>query len=215
MIGPGERLAVEEGARACEAARSRAGPPAPPRAGDGRALARPRSRGGCQQPPPGSARRATRARPGGDRVAKRGALPRGRRSTSIGSSLRRPMHAWSRRRRPTVPRSRSMPASSCRRTGTTTGRQTRRDELAALVVELEQEFSAFGPTIGFGLPANTSSFVGRERELAELQLAAWADAAPHSLRYGRHGQDAARPRARPRRRAGVSRRAPRWSSSPS
>ena len=47
--------------------------------------------------------------------------------------------------------------------------ETRREELAALVVELEQEFSAFGPTIGFGLPANTSSFVGRERELAELQ----------------------------------------------
>ena len=46
--------------------------------------------------------------------------------------------------------------------------ETRREELAALVVELEQEFSAFGPTIGFGLPANTSSFVGRERELAEL-----------------------------------------------
>ena len=46
--------------------------------------------------------------------------------------------------------------------------ETRREELAALVVELEQEFSAFGPTIGFGLPANTSSFVGRERELTEL-----------------------------------------------
>ena len=46
--------------------------------------------------------------------------------------------------------------------------ETRREELAALVLELEQEFSAFGPTIGFGLPANTSSFVGRERELAEL-----------------------------------------------
>ena len=47
--------------------------------------------------------------------------------------------------------------------------ETRREELATLAVELEQEFSAFGPAMGFGLPANTSSFVGRERELAELQ----------------------------------------------
>ncbi len=47
--------------------------------------------------------------------------------------------------------------------------EARREELATLVVELEQEFSAFGPSMRFGLPANTSSFVGRERELAELQ----------------------------------------------
>jgi predicted ATPase len=45
----------------------------------------------------------------------------------------------------------------------------RREELAALILELEEEFSAFGPAASFGLPVDASSFVGRERELAELR----------------------------------------------
>ena len=71
-----DRLAAEEGARAREAARARAGPPASPRAGDGRALARPRPGSGGEQPAPGGARRAARARRRRDRGAGRGALAR-------------------------------------------------------------------------------------------------------------------------------------------
>ena len=46
--------------------------------------------------------------------------------------------------------------------------EPRRAELESLVAELHDELAAFGPTSAFGLPADTSSFVGRERELAQL-----------------------------------------------
>ncbi len=46
----------------------------------------------------------------------------------------------------------------------------RRDELAALHLELERELAELGSTPGpRGLPADTSSFVGRTRELEELR----------------------------------------------
>jgi predicted ATPase len=46
----------------------------------------------------------------------------------------------------------------------------RRDQLAALVAELAKELAALGPADGpRGLPTDVSSFVGRERELAELR----------------------------------------------
>ena len=161
-------MAVEEGARACEAARARAGPPAPPRAGDGRALARPRAGGGCQQSPPGSARRATGARPGGDRVANEvlslvGNVDVDRFELAAADARR------TRRRRPTVPRSRCMAVSSCPRTATTTGRGPARGARGARR-RARAGVLRVGPTDGpFGLPADTSSFVGRERELAELR----------------------------------------------
>src|SRR5262249_40014968 len=46
--------------------------------------------------------------------------------------------------------------------------ETRRHELAALAAELTEESAALGDAAGFALPAETSSFVGRERELVEL-----------------------------------------------
>jgi predicted ATPase len=47
--------------------------------------------------------------------------------------------------------------------------ETRREELAALAAELTEESSALAEASGFALPAETSSFVGRERELTELR----------------------------------------------
>nr|MBA3842735.1 AAA family ATPase [Actinomycetota bacterium] len=44
-----------------------------------------------------------------------------------------------------------------------------REELAALAADLQQESDALGDTKLFGLPADTSSFIGRARELAELR----------------------------------------------
>src|SRR5262245_35535857 len=46
--------------------------------------------------------------------------------------------------------------------------ETRRDELAALAAELAEESAVLGEASGFALPAEASSFVGRERELTEL-----------------------------------------------
>jgi predicted ATPase len=46
----------------------------------------------------------------------------------------------------------------------------RREELAGLAAELERELAALGSSDGLrGLPADASSFVGRDRELAELR----------------------------------------------
>jgi predicted ATPase len=44
----------------------------------------------------------------------------------------------------------------------------RREELAELAAALAEESAALGTTAPFGLPADASSFVGRERELSEL-----------------------------------------------
>ena len=44
----------------------------------------------------------------------------------------------------------------------------RRDELAALALELEEEAAALGSAGTFALPSDASSFVGRSRELSEL-----------------------------------------------
>ena len=46
--------------------------------------------------------------------------------------------------------------------------ERRREELAELAAALAEESAALGTTAPFGLPADTSSFVGRERELSEL-----------------------------------------------
>jgi predicted ATPase len=46
--------------------------------------------------------------------------------------------------------------------------EERRDELAALAAELTEQAAALGDASGVALPAETSSFVGRERELEEL-----------------------------------------------
>ncbi len=74
-------------------------------------------------------------------------------------------------RPPTARRSRSTAASCCPRTATTTGRTSRRDELAELAAELADELAALGPGRRGprGLPADASSFIGRGRELAELR----------------------------------------------
>jgi predicted ATPase len=51
--------------------------------------------------------------------------------------------------------------------------EDRRDELLRLAAELEAELSALGraePERAAGLPAESSSFIGRERELAELSV---------------------------------------------
>jgi predicted ATPase len=45
----------------------------------------------------------------------------------------------------------------------------RREELAALAARLEEESEALGSSASFALPADASSFVGRARELAELE----------------------------------------------
>src|SRR5262245_59080812 len=45
----------------------------------------------------------------------------------------------------------------------------RREELAALVAELAEEAAGLGDASRFVLPAETSSFVGRGRELVELE----------------------------------------------
>src|SRR5260221_556218 len=47
--------------------------------------------------------------------------------------------------------------------------ETRRDELAALAAELTEEAAALGDSARSALPAETSSFVGRKRELGELE----------------------------------------------
>ena len=46
--------------------------------------------------------------------------------------------------------------------------ETRREELATLAAELEEESAALGSARPFGLPADASSFIGRAQELAEL-----------------------------------------------
>src|SRR3954471_3364025 len=47
--------------------------------------------------------------------------------------------------------------------------EARRDELAELAAALAEESAALGTTAPFALPAEASSFVGRKRELAELE----------------------------------------------
>jgi predicted ATPase len=47
--------------------------------------------------------------------------------------------------------------------------EIRRDELAALAAELTEEAAALGDSARAALPAETSSFVGRKRELGELE----------------------------------------------
>src|SRR5436305_8984189 len=47
--------------------------------------------------------------------------------------------------------------------------ETRREELATLAVELADEWEELGSAASFGLPADASSFVGRGRELTELE----------------------------------------------
>ena len=44
----------------------------------------------------------------------------------------------------------------------------RRDELAELALELEEESAALGSGGAFALPSDASSFIGRSRELSEL-----------------------------------------------
>ena len=203
---PIRRLAAEEGARARQAARARARPPAAPRAGDGRALARPGPSGGREQPSPGGARRAARARRRGDRTARRGALPQGRgrrRPARAGGRARAPCRG---RRPPTGPRSRSTAASCCRRTATTTGRRTGATSSSARRrARGRARRSRLGDGAVRACPADASSFVGRGRELAELRSLLRRTRLLTLVRHGRRRQDAARARARPRRR-GVVRR---------
>jgi predicted ATPase len=47
--------------------------------------------------------------------------------------------------------------------------EARREELATLATELADEWEGLGSTAAIGLPADASSFVGRARELTELQ----------------------------------------------
>jgi len=47
--------------------------------------------------------------------------------------------------------------------------QERREELATLAAELAEEWEALGSAAAFVLPADASSFIGRGRELAELE----------------------------------------------
>ena len=63
-------------------------------------------------------------------------------------------------------------ASCCPRTATTTGPRSAASELAELAAELAEELAALGCTDGdrpLSLPADASSFIGRDRELAELK----------------------------------------------
>ncbi len=94
-----------------------------------------------------------------------------------------------------------MPASSCPRTGTTTGRRRRRDELARLHDELADALARLpaGASVSAALPAEASSFVGREHELGELRslLARTRLLTLYGAR--RRRQVAARARAGPRR----------------
>jgi predicted ATPase len=47
--------------------------------------------------------------------------------------------------------------------------ETRREELAILATELADEWEELGSAAAFGLPADASSFIGRGRELTELE----------------------------------------------
>ena len=47
--------------------------------------------------------------------------------------------------------------------------ETRREELATLAAELADEWEELGSAAAFGLPADASSFIGRGRELTELE----------------------------------------------
>src|SRR4051812_21264153 len=47
--------------------------------------------------------------------------------------------------------------------------ETRREDLATLAAELADEWEELGSAAAFGLPADASSFVGRSRELTELE----------------------------------------------
>ena len=164
-------MAAEEGARAREAARARSRPPAAPRAGDGRPLARPRAGGGGEQPPPGGARRAARAR---RRTRSRFAT---RCSSSSARRRRRPARARRGRRAPhgdagRLPRRardlrrRAASGEPLRRLGGRAGATSSPSSCA----ELAEELAALGPADGpRGLPTDASSFVGRGRELAELR----------------------------------------------
>ena len=67
-------MAAQEGTRAGEAARARAGTPPAPGAGHGRALARTLAERGREQPLPGGPRRPPRARAGRDRRSRRARL---------------------------------------------------------------------------------------------------------------------------------------------
>ena len=169
-----------------------------------------------EQPPPGGARRAPRARRGRDRVARRGALPRRR-------DRRRPVRARRGRCAPgrdagglpcgaLALRRRAPPGEPLRRLGGDATRRARgarrraRGRSSTRSATRRARFDAAG-----GRRARSSV---ASRELAELQALLAAHAPAHARRHGRRRQDAARARARARRRAGVSRRARRSSSSP-
>ena len=115
---------LQKGARARQAARARARIPPAPGAGDGCALARSRPGIRGEQPPSGGARRAPRARRGGDRCARGDADPHRR---DRRRSLRADRHGGAAARDTRVI-SRgavaSTGASCCQRIGTTTGSRT-------------------------------------------------------------------------------------------
>ena len=82
--------------------------------------------------------------------------------------------------------------------------EERREELAELAAELAEELAALGSGAAYApppLPADASSFIGRGRELGRAGGAAARDADADPRRHRRRGQDAARARAGPRRRA--------------
>ena len=163
-------VAPEEGARARETARARARAPAPSRTGDGRSLAR--ARAGTRRPTtsirpctsPVAPSPPTRSRSG----TKRCSSPPT--STWTGSKLR----PWTREH-----------AGSAAAYGAALAlyggellpenryddwAEDRRNELADLVDELQDELAGLGATdVPRGLPVDASSFIGRERELAELR----------------------------------------------
>ena len=85
------------------------------------------------------------------------------RSTSTGSSSQPQTRAASRHRRPTARRSRSTRGELLPENRYDDWAETRREELAALAAELEDESAALGSARPFGLPADASSFVGRAR----------------------------------------------------
>ena len=76
----------------------------------------------------------------------------------------------------------------------------RRDELAAIALELEHEVAGLGSGRTFALPTDASSFIGRSRELSELRSPPRAHEAAHAGGDRRRRQDAPRTRARTGRR---------------
>ena len=154
------------------------------------------------------ARRALGA--GRDRGARRGA------ARLAADGRRRPVRARRGRRAPRrdaggLPRrARALRRrAAARRTATTTGRRrgaTSSRSCAAGARRRARRARRLGDAVR-GLPADTSSFVGREpraRPSCEALLGQHAPA--HARRHGRRRQDAARARAGPRRRAVLRRR---------